>query len=85
MDLIRYNCTGTGTNLIFQLCTLTNGNFLRVHFTLPPKFEHLPRMLANQMRAVPAIANYELTRTVPANYVHARWDTLSSAILIMFY
>jgi len=33
----------------------------------------LPLMLANQMRAVPAdyelAANYELTRTVPANYV----------------
>jgi len=29
----------------------------------------LPRMLANQMRAVPA--KFELTRAVPANYVHS--------------
>ena len=30
----------------------------------------LPLMLANQMRAVPA--NYEITRAVPANYVHGQ-------------
>jgi len=36
---------------------------------LPPKFEQFGRILANQMRAVPA--NFELTRSVPANYVHS--------------
>jgi len=32
-------------------------HLFHVQFTLPPKFEHLPRMLANQMRAMPE--NYE--------------------------
>ena len=59
---------------------------------LPPKFEHLPRMLANQMRAVPA--NYEpyqrITRctrelrAVPANYaLYPRITCIALLILLL--
>jgi len=40
--------------------TVIIDNLFHVQFTLPPKFEHLPRILANQMRAM--FANYEYPR-----------------------
>ena len=72
MDLLRYNyCTG-----IYRY------NLLRVQFTLPPKFEHFAADVSQSNES--CTPEYELTRSVPANYIHGQ-DTLSSAILIMFY